>query len=53
MSSLVRLADWDLTHFVAEGGEMCRVGKQLLKRQEQRKRELKQTGINYDFGMVA
>jgi hypothetical protein len=29
------------------------VDERLLKRQEQRKRKLKEAGIDYDFGMVA
>jgi len=33
--------------------EKDRVDRRLLKRQEQRKRKLKEAGIDYDFGMVA
>jgi len=33
--------------------EKDRVDKRLLKRQEQRKRKLKEVGIDYDFEVVA
>jgi len=33
--------------------EKDRVDKRLLKRQEERKRKLKEVGIDYDFDMVA